>query len=89
MNVKRFPFKEHFKKYRIEIRHVTILFVVLLIFQIFVSLVYKFSLQGFLVKTQDWYRQDSAERLANLTTTSLELLFEARTCVESKAQRKR
>ena len=71
--------KEKLRRYRFEIRHVAVLFVVLLIFQILVSLVHKISLQDFLVKTQAWYQQDSAERLANLTTTSLELLLETST----------
>lgn len=72
-------FKEKLRRYRFEIRHVAVLFMVLLIFQILVSLVHKISLQDFLVKTQAWYQQDSAERLANLTTTSLELLLETST----------
>ncbi|MGB9772577.1 MAG: ATP-binding protein [Bacteroidota bacterium] len=33
-------------------------------------------MEKFLVKTQKWYQQDSAEKLANLTATSLELLLE-------------
>lgn len=64
-------------KYRLEIRHVTVLFIVLLIFQIVVSILHKASLQKSLINTQEWYQQDSAEKLANLTTTSLELLIES------------
>ncbi len=63
-------------KYRFEIRHVTVLFAVLLIFQIMISFVQKSSLENFLNDTQNWYQKDAAERLANLTTTSLELLLE-------------
>ncbi len=48
-------------------------------FQLAVSILHKTSLSKFLTHTQDWYQQDSAERLANLTTTSLELLLEGRT----------
>jgi hypothetical protein len=33
-------------------------------------------LQSFLEDTQKWYQQNSAENLAHLTTTSLELLLE-------------
>ncbi|NIR50852.1 histidine kinase, partial [candidate division KSB1 bacterium] len=44
--------------------------------QVFISLVQRFSLQEFLVQTQESYQKDSAERLANLTATSLELLLE-------------
>lgn len=67
------------RQHGLQIRHVTILFIVLLIFQIVVSLLHKASLQKSLVRTQDWYQQDSAERLANLATTSLELLLESKT----------
>lgn len=63
--------------YHLEIRHVTVLFIVILIFQIVVSFLHKTSLQKSLTSTQELYQQDSAERLANLTTTSLELLLEA------------
>jgi hypothetical protein len=66
-------------KYKIELRHVTVLFVVLLIFQVIVSSLHKITLQQSLTSTQQWYQQDSAERLANLTATSLELLLESKT----------
>ncbi|HEX2984941.1 MAG TPA: hypothetical protein VHO28_15475, partial [Ignavibacteriales bacterium] len=64
-------------KYRFEFRHLTLLFGILIGFQILISLVQKTSLQNFLLKTQDWYQKDSAERMANLTATSLELLLYA------------
>lgn len=73
-----FPFLDSIRKYRFEIWHLMVLFIVLIIFQIVVSFVHKISLQKFLVKTQIWYQQESAERLANLTTTSLELLLETK-----------
>ncbi len=63
-------------KYRFEFRHLTLLFGILIGFQILISLVQKSSLQNFLVKTQEWYQKDSAEKMANLTATSLELLIE-------------
>ncbi|GAB4338139.1 MAG: hypothetical protein Kow0037_21900 [Calditrichia bacterium] len=65
-----------FKKYHFEFRHLFVLLLVLAIFQVTVSVIHKISLQNLLTKTQDWYQQDSAERLANLTATSLELLLE-------------
>ncbi len=61
-------------KYRFELRHITVLLVILISFQIILSFIQKSSIQNFLHKTQDWYQQDSAERMANLSTTSLELL---------------
>ncbi len=73
------PLKKLFyniKKYRFELRHLTILFLVLIFFQIILSFIQKDSLQKFLENTQKWYQQDSAEKIANLTTTSLELLLE-------------
>lgn len=61
-------------KYRFEFRHITVLLVVLISFQIILSFIQKSSLSSFLNKTQVWYQRDSAERMANLSTTSLELL---------------
>lgn len=58
-------------------RHLTILFVVLIIFQIILTFLNKRSITDFLNSTQEWYRQDSAERIANLTTTNLELIIES------------
>lgn len=66
----------HFRSYQFDLKHVTVLFIVLLIFQLVVSILHKTSVAKFLGHTQEWYQQDSAERLANLTTTSLELLLE-------------
>jgi signal transduction histidine kinase len=66
------------RRYHFEFRHLTILFIVLIVFQLAVSFVHRNSVQKFLTETQAWYQQDSAERLANLTSTSLELLLESR-----------
>lgn len=63
-------------KYRFEIRHITILFTVLILFQIVLTIVQKSSLEEFLEETQNWYQKHSAERLAIVTSASLELLFE-------------
>lgn len=69
-------FFDKFQKYRFEIRHLTLLFIILIVFQIFLSYIQKNSLQEFLNDAQKWYQKDSAERVANLTSTSLELLIE-------------
>ncbi|MFZ0390860.1 MAG: ATP-binding protein [Calditrichia bacterium] len=66
----------NFKKYHFELKHLLVLFMVLIFFLILVSFVHNSSLRNLLIKTQDWYQQDSAERLANLSATSLELLLE-------------
>ena len=70
---------ESLQRYHFELRHLTILFIILIVFQLAVSLVHRNAVQNSLTQTQAWYQQDSAERLANLTTTSLELLLESRT----------
>lgn len=63
-------------KYKFEIRHITIFFTILIVFQIVVAFVQRSSLNDFLGETQAWYRKYSAERLAIVTSTSMELLFE-------------
>ncbi len=65
-----------FRQYHFELKHLFVLLIVLIFFQILVSLVHKSTLKKLLVKTQDWYQQDSAERLANLLSNSLEMLLE-------------
>ena len=60
-------------KYRLELRHITVLVVILIAFQVILGLFQKSSLRDFVDRTQIWYKQDSAERIANLTTNSLEL----------------
>lgn len=77
------------KKYRFEFRHLTILFLVLIFFQIILSFIQKESLQKFLENTQKWYQQDSAEKIANLTITSLELLLENINIREIKSEYER
>ncbi|MEE9432132.1 MAG: ATP-binding protein [Melioribacteraceae bacterium] len=64
------------KKYHFELRHITVILLILVVFQFIFSLVQKSSLEDFLHKTQKWYQKESAERIANLSTTSLELLIE-------------
>ena len=69
-------FKNKLSKYRFEIKHITIFFTVLIMFQIILALIQKSSLENFLDETQGWYQKHSAERLAIITSTSMELLFE-------------
>lgn len=69
-------FFESLKKYHFEFKHLTVLFVGLIIFQLILSFVHKASLRNFVENTQEWYQKHSAERLANLSTTTLELLLE-------------
>jgi len=67
---------DQYRHYHFEWRHLLVLFIVLILFQLIVSYIHKVSIQTLLHKTQDWYKQHSVEKIANLTTTSLELLME-------------
>ncbi len=64
------------RKYHFEWKHVLVLFTVLILFQVIISIIHNISLKDLISQTQDWYKKDSAEKLANLTTTSLELLLQ-------------
>ncbi|MBK7106491.1 MAG: hypothetical protein IPH62_14525 [Ignavibacteriae bacterium] len=68
--------KNKFSKYGFEIKHITVFFIVLILFQIILAFVQKSSLNQYLNETQNWYQKHSAERLAIITSTSMELLFE-------------
>ncbi|MCF7885387.1 MAG: ATP-binding protein [Candidatus Marinimicrobia bacterium] len=59
-----------------EIKHIVILFVILVTFQIVLSFLNKFSINKLLNNTLELYKVDSAERIASLTTNSLELILE-------------
>lgn len=67
---------ENIKKYRFEFRHITVLFILLILFQIVISVIQKSSMHSFLRETQEWYQKESAEKIADLTTTPIELLIE-------------
>jgi len=67
---------EKLKEYHFEFKHLTVLFIILIIFQLLISFINKSSIRTFLGNTQEWYQKDSAEKIANLTTTSIELLIE-------------
>ena len=75
MSEKRFF--EKIKEYHFEFKHVTVLFIILFAFQLIVSFINKAAVKSFLSTTQEWYQKDSAEEIANLTTTSLELVLES------------
>lgn len=65
------------KEYHFEFKHVTVLFIILFAFQLIVSLINKAAIKSFLDSTQNWYQKESAEEIANLTATSLELVLES------------
>ena len=70
-------------KYRFEIRHIIVLFAVLISFQIILALLQKSLLGGFLQGTQNWFQKYYAERIAIVTSASLELLFQNQSPVEA------
>lgn len=67
--------KKIFKNYHFKFKHLIVILLVLILFQLSVSFVFKTGLHDLLIKTQDWYQRDSAEKIANLTSTSLELIL--------------
>ncbi len=76
-------------RYHFEWKHLLVLFIVLIFFQIIISFIHKISLNELQGETQDWYKRDSAERIASLTTTSLELLLETSNIIESNSSEKK
>ncbi len=68
---------EKIKEYHFEFKHVTVLFLILFIFQLIVSFINKAAIKNFLTTTQEWYQKESAEEIANLTATALELVIES------------
>jgi len=65
-------------KYRFELRHITVLALILISFQVILTFVQRSSFHELLTETQQWYQRNSAERLANSNSTALELLIENR-----------
>lgn len=68
--------KTKLSQYRFEIRHIIVIFIILISFQIFLVFFQKVMLGNFLKDTQSWFQKYYAERLALVTTTNAELLFE-------------
>ena len=65
------------KDIRFGWKHLLVIFITLIVFQIFVSQLQQNSLRDLLSNTMDWYKQNSAEQIGNLTTSSLEVLLES------------
>lgn len=70
-------FFNRIKRYRFEFYHFIILIVIITISQITLSYINTRSTQNLIGKSIDIYRWDTAERIADLTTTSLELLMQS------------
>lgn len=69
--------RDKIREYHFEFKHITVLFLILFAFQLIVSFVNKASIKNFINTTQDWYQRESAEEIANLTSTALELVLES------------
>jgi len=89
MKLRKHLIVEKLRQYHFELKHVLVLFIVLVVSQVLISLVQKNSLEDSLVKTQEWYQRDAAERFANLTATSLELLLETTSQVQRQSDEDR
>ncbi len=63
-------------RYKFELKHLTVLFLILLLFQFSLSIIQKSSIQEFVDNSKEWFQKNSTENLANLTATSLELFIE-------------
>ncbi|MBN2414578.1 sensor histidine kinase [bacterium] len=67
---------DQIKKHHFELRHLLIVFVVLVLSQMMITYIHKISLQRFLLETREGYQRDYINSLANMSATSLELLME-------------
>lgn len=76
MKLREHPFVQKLRRYHFELKHILLLFIIVIAFQIVISFVQKNALREFLNQTQAWYQRDSAEQIAHLAATSLELLLE-------------
>jgi signal transduction histidine kinase len=66
------------RKYQLELKHLVVLFFVLIVFQFVVVVLSQRSANQLFLQAQHRYQQDTAERIANLTATSIELLLESK-----------
>jgi len=70
-------------QYRFEIRHIIVLFAVLITFQIILAVLQRSVLGDFLQGTQSWFQKYHAEKIAIVTSASLELLYQNQGRLES------
>jgi len=76
MKKKKEKLLDHIKKYHFELKHLLIVFVILVLSQMLTTYIHKMSLRDFLLETRRWYQRDFVNSLANMSATSLELLLE-------------
>ncbi|MCK9282512.1 MAG: ATP-binding protein [Melioribacteraceae bacterium] len=63
--------------FKIDFRFILILLVVIIGAQLVLTFYSKNAFHSFLINTQEWYQNFSVKRIANLTSTSLELIVES------------
>ncbi len=68
--------RRRFSEYRFDINHMIVIFVVLIAFQVLLAFFQKSLLTNFLDDAQRWFQKYHAERIAIVTSTNLENLFE-------------
>jgi len=68
--------RNRFSKYRFDINHMIVIFVVLIAFQVLLAFFQKSLLTDFLDDAQRWFQKYHAERIAIVTSANLENLFE-------------
>ncbi len=68
--------KKQINKYKFEFKHIAILFIVLIAFEIALFFIFKNSLSSFIINNQQWYQEYSANRIADYTASSFEMLLE-------------
>jgi hypothetical protein len=68
--------KKNFKLFHFEIYHFIIILIVVVISQLLIPVINSFNTKKLIDQVMDYYRWDVAERMADQTTTSLELLFQ-------------
>lgn len=69
-------FKKKFKLYHFELYHFVVILAIIILSQILIPIISNRSVDNFLNRTKDFYRWDVAERIADQTTSSMELLFQ-------------
>ncbi len=68
--------KNKFSLYHFELYHFIVILVIIVLSQILIPIINNRSVDRFLSQTVEFYRWDVAERIADQTTASMELLFQ-------------
>ncbi len=69
-------FTQRFENIHFEVQHILVLFIIVVVFQTALSFLNNQSTNQLFQQSMEYYRRDTAERIADLTTTALELQIE-------------